>query len=484
MHKAVVGQIIFVLFLLAGCSLGPHYTPPCMDIPCQWHSPPSVGMTSSSPQCFLWWEALNDPTLNCLIQKAAHQNLDLHIAATRILEARAERKGKSADLYPHVDASATAGHLYYSKDALVNGILSSALSPAERNSVKRNVNFFELGFDADWEIDLFGVTEHEIKALKAKIEASEENLSDIWITLSAEVARNYIELRGFQQRLELMNKNICIQKDSIHLTKELVNIGTANTIDLRQAEEQLNILSAQRPLIQLSIDKAIHRISILLGYTPGELFCTLSQPSCLPCIPICKPIGVPSELLRRRPDIRKAERELAAATELIASAVASLFPRLSLQGFIGDISTQLHSLITAGSFTWFAAPQILMPIFNSRLIQQDIDLNKIKTRQALYEYQKTVLEALEETENAIASFHYELNRNCYLSQAQKDGVDAYTLTMQLYQKGLKDYLEVLVTNRSLLSTEDSYIQSQVDLLLHYIALYKSLGGGWETCHRE
>jgi len=465
---------ISMLGLLTGCTVGPKYEPPKMDVPCEWHTPPSDGMSAAESDCFTWWESLNDPLLNSLMQRAAQQNLDLFLAGTRILEARLARKGKEAERYPHVDGSVTGGHLYMSKDVLRSGILG-----AHRKHPKRNYNFFEVGFDANWEIDLFGYNKHEENAAQAKLESAEESLCDVWVTLSAEIARNYIELRGLQLRTQMILENIEDQKESIHLTHQLVDIGWASAIDLLQAEEQLSLLISQKPLLELSTDKAIHRLSVLLGCAPGELYPELCEIQQLPQLPYEKPIGLPSDLLRKRPDIRRAERNLAAATESVGSAVAALFPRFSLYGFVGEVGTRLRSFTNGSSPTWFAAPQLLFPILNSRLLTQDVELNKIQAQQALFEYQKTVLEALEEAENAMASFRYEWERNGHLNNSQAIDITAYQLTLQLYQRGIKDYIEVLSTHRSLLSAQDGYLQSQIDLLLHFVSLYKALGGGWD-----
>jgi multidrug efflux system outer membrane protein len=477
MRWTCFGQTLFIL--LVGCTVGPKYEgPPQMDIPSEWHTPPSDGMVAANPDCILWWEALNDPILNSLMQRAAQQNLDLFIAGTRILEARLERKGKEAELYPHIDGSVTAGHLYWSKD-LLNSIVGKC-GPHRHHSCRRNVNFFEAGFDADWEIDLFGFNKHEINAAQARVESTEESLCDIWITLSAEIARNYVELRGLQQRRNLILNNIETLQESVHLTQQLLTIGMVNSIDLLQIEGQLTQLYSQKPLLDLGIDKAIHRLSILLGDTPDTLFAELCPPQALPHLPCEKPVGIPSELLRRRPDIRRAERNLAAATESVGSAVAALYPRFSIYGFIGEIGTQLRSLTSNSGVTWFAAPQLLFPIFNSRLLTQDVEMNRLQARQALFEYQKSILAALEEVENALTSYRYEMERNEQLNRARFMDWQAYQLTYQLYQRGIKDYLEVLVTNRVLLAAEDAYLQGQVDLLLHYISLYKALGGGWDV----
>lgn len=477
MSQAFAWSHLF-LILLTGCTVGPKYIPPEIDVPNEWHSCPSEGMSMTNPDCFVWWESLNDPLLNELLQRAGQQNLDLFIAGTRILEARIGRKEKEAMQYPHIDGSVTPGHFYWSKD-LQKTLLGKCCSHQKHNC-KRNINFFEIGFDATWEIDLFGYHKHEINVAQAQIESTEESLCDLWVTLSAEIARNYIELRGSQQQKLLLEKNIIAQKEGVKLVQELLEIGTASAIDLLQAQEQVVLLLANVPLNDLAIDKSIHRLSILLGYAPGELCFELNELRELPLLPCERPIGIPSDLLRRRPDIRRAERNLAAATESVGSAVAALFPRFSLSGFVGEISTHLKTLTNGKGVTWFAAPQLLFPIFNSRLLTQDVELNKIRARQSLFEYQKTVLSSLEEVENAISAFRYETERNKHLNQVVQIDQEAYALTRQLYQEGVKDFLPVLISNRNLLSAEESYLQSQVDLLLHYVSLYKALGGGFKS----
>jgi len=470
--KKNAGWMMFAGYFLTGCmSVGPKYVPPCIDVPCEWATPLKYDLNTDPSINFVWWESLNDPILNSLIERGALQNLDVYIAISRIQEARAVGVGMKAGLYPHIDATVNYGHVHYS-----NKILRDILGKKGLSGSHRDINFFEAGFDAEWEIDLFGKTAHDIQASYAEVGASIEGLRDTMVTLSAEIAKNYIELRGQQLLLDLTKKNIEAQKDTIRLTQSLIQSGFSNIIDQWHTEEQLRLLTAEKPLIELSIQQAIHRISILLGFLPGDLFCELAAHRALPVLPCYKPLGIPSELLRNRPDIRQAEREVAAATERVGSAMADLFPRLSLRGFIGDLTTNLSQ----AGFAWFAGPQILAPIFNSRLIQQDIDLNKIKTKRAIFTYQKTVLNALEETENAIASFHQELERHQQLSLAQQYSQQAYEQSFQLYRRGLKDFLEVLVSQRSLNTIEDALLKSQIQLSKHFIALYKALGGGWEV----
>lgn len=461
--------IILLLILLTGCSKGPAYIPPIDTMPEQWKNSESI--ETCSMDHFIWWEAFNDPVLESLLKKAEQQNLDLSLACTRIQEARLELKGKQANRYPRIDGSLAGGHFYTGNGRLLREIAGCSC----HHKKKRSINFFEAGFDASWEIDLFGAVQHEINASQAKVEAVEENYWDAWVTLSAEVARNYIELRSLQQHKNLLQENIVSQEDAILLIQQLLNIGDASSLDLLIAENELNELYAQRPLLDLGIEKSLLTLSILLGEVPSSTLCELEDPAPLPSFQCERPLFIPSELLQRRPDIRQAERELAAATEMIGVAVASLYPRLSITAFIGDISTQLKQL-TCSSATWLAAPQILFPLFNSRMLQQDVSFNKIRTEQALLKYQKTVIKGLEEVERALASLRYESERNDILQQALEKNRLTFELTLDLFQRGVNDYLTVIRANRSLISAQESYLQSNAELLVQYVALYKALGG--------
>lgn len=458
-----------LILLLAGCMVGPKYEPPCIEMPCEWHTE-NENFAEEFPDNFEWWKQFEDPQLNCLIERALSQNLDLYLGAARILEARREYEGGNSAFFPHIDGSANYGHVGYNKKIL-NRILCH-----EKGTGRKNIDFYEYGFDAEWEIDLFGKRRHEKNALRAKAEAAELDYALIQISLLAEIAKNYMELRGFQQHLKRLDQEIYAQNDTLTLSEGLMHGGFASSVDFSQAKEQLSILQSERPEILLSIQKSIHHLAILLGLQPSELYYELEEVKPLPELPCQKPIGVPSDLLRRRPDIRKAERNLAASVEMVGSAVASLFPNFTLRGFIGDIGT----FCSGGSFTWFGGSSLLLPLFNSRMLKQDLELSEIKAEEACYEYQKTVLAALEESENAIASFHAELEKNRHLEDAVALSYDAYQQKLDLFKNGFKDYLEVLTTERSFLAEEKAYLESQVALLINYIALYKSLGGCFDV----
>lgn len=479
MKKSYIPPICLALFL-SGCRVGPTYYGPEAYVPREWHSEVT---STKAPDDLAWWKNLQDPMLDQLIEYAADQNLDLKIAAMRVLQARAEVKAKKGDLYPHADASANYDHLYYSKDALVNGLLGTAL-PVGCKHVQRNVNFYEVGFDADWEIDLFGLTAHEIAAAKAHADGVEDALCHVWVTLSAEIAKNYIELRGLQRRLDIAKKSIDNQSEAVRLSEELYTKGFISESDYSQIQSQLNIQKADLPLLEQSISRTIHRLSILLGYPPGDLFECLAKPASLPQIPSEATVGMPSDLLRRRPDIRRAERELAAATERVGSAVASLFPRFSLRAFVGDISTRAGSLFSPASATWLAGPQVLLPIFNSHLILQDIEYNKLLNCEAIYTYQKTVLEALEEAENAISSLQFGQERYKNLTESYQLNQKSAAFAKELYDKGFSDHFALIKAEQTFAIADDAMVQAQVDLLLDYVALYKALGGSWtlESCY--
>jgi NodT family efflux transporter outer membrane factor (OMF) lipoprotein len=468
---------LITLLLLSSCTVGPVYESPGVEFPCDWHEQIPDQVTKNDPGAVIWWENLQDPILNELMQTAACENLDLKIACLRVLQARTVAKAKKADLYPRLDGSATYDHIYFSKQAAVD-TLQSMGAVVDPNNVNRNIDLYEIGFDAEWEIDLFGYTRHEIAALKAQAEAAEENLCDVWVTLSAEIAKNYIELRGFQQRRVILEHNLQNQKEIITLTQELVDRGVVNKTEYNQKKAEWNQMRSELSIIDYNISSAIHHISILLGKAPGELHCLLEPLGDLPQISSCISIGVPSDLLRRRPDIRSAERNLAAATEKIGSAIAALFPRFSLRGFVGDISTNSGALFNPASATWFAGPMVLVPIFNSRLLLQDVKYNKLATQEAFYTYQKTVLAALEESENAIVAFRLGGERLDFLTEAYEENETALAYASELFDRGVNNSFEVNQVEKAMLNAEDAMIQGRVGLLLNYVALYKALGGSW------
>lgn len=459
---------LILLTLLAGCNSSSKYAPPDLDMPCHWNNPPPPQDIHEDEDMVTWWKSFNDPILEWLIETASEQNIDLYIAMTRICEARYERKGAEAPYYPRIDATCSNSYLH-TQNKIVNHLFDNNITN------KKTFNLFEAGFDADWELDFFGKGNYDRRSLQAKLEATEENYYDIWITLSAEIARNYVELRGYQHRLVLLDNTLQDQKEAISLLQELNKTGLQSSVENSMAEELLYQFEAERPLLLLAADKVIYRLAILLGYAPGDLMCVLAPPGEIPAIPDLLCVGMPSDLLRRRPDIRVAERQLAAATESVGSAIADMFPRLSIRGFIGDIATNLKSF----NIGYFLSPRLIMPLLNSSTVKQDVTINRIRAHRACFEYQKTVLNALEEAELAMATLRAESDRSHALFNAYRSSQKAYDFNKELYTNGLRDYRELLISHKNVSSTQDAYTQSQVALLSAYISLYKAMGGTWK-----
>lgn len=462
-----------ICLLFAGCARQPLMECP-YEIPEVWHTDISETPLVESECLPAFWEALNDPALTYLIEQAGAQNLDLQIAATRVLQARTEANGKSGDLFPSIDASFTCGRVSYNKKAIENILV-------RRNCLGNSrFNFFEIGFDAEWELDFFGMKTHEINALVAHEKGTEEELSLVFVTLSGEIAKTYVELRNLQNRQALLLKKRDLQLSNIEQLETLENRGLEDIRALPLAKSTLSKLDAELSSFEQDIGAAIRRLSILIGQAPGHLFSYLETCQTLPEIPCALPIGLPSSLLQRRPDIRKAEYALEEALERTESAIAALYPRFSLWGFAGNINQRAGSLFNSSSFTWAAGPQILLPIFNSKLLLQDVEYNNLSTQEALLRYQKTVLEALEEAENAISAYLNELKRSRYLDQSYRLVYSAQENDERLYQRGLISRLALIHAEQETLEAAESALQGKAALLFRYIALYKALGGSWDA----
>jgi NodT family efflux transporter outer membrane factor (OMF) lipoprotein len=416
-----------------------------------------------------WWKTFNDPVLDSLITRAVESNLDLLIAEARIREARFQSGVVSSELWPSVETSAS-----YSRSRRSQGI--SVIPPKAR--LKRNL--YEAGFDASWEIDLFGGKRHAIEAARADIDAAVENRRDVLVTLLAEVARNYIEVRGFQRRLAIVRSNVGVQQETVEITRTRFKAGLSSELDAVQAEALLATTQSQIPTLESSMKQAIHRIGILLGQKPDALQAGLTKGSPIPSAPAMVPVGLPSDLLRRRPDVRRAERELAAATARIGVATANFFPKFSLTGDFGFQTEDLNIFSLTRSRYWSFGPTIRWPIFQAGRIRANVKVQNARQEQVLVNYEKAVLTALEDVENALVIFAGEQVRYKNLTDAVNASRHAVELANELFSKGLANFLSVLDAERSLYTSEDSLIQSERTVSLNLVTLYKALGGGWEA----
>jgi outer membrane protein, multidrug efflux system len=459
--------------------VGPNYHPPKATVPDAYHQQAGAGGTNTDATVGNWWATLNDPELTALIDRAVRANLDLKIASSRILEARAARRVTRADLLPTVASTNTVQRV---RGGLTAGLFnvnkgssrgSSLLTPFESS-------VYQLGFDASWEIDFFGGRRRALEAATADVAAIAEARRDTHVSLLAEVARNYSELRGFQRRLDITNQNIKLQQDSLELTRVRADAGLGTQLDVERQAAQLDSTHALVPSLEAAEIQTIHRLGVLLGEEPGTLLNELTRTKPLPTVPPAVPVGLPADLLKRRPDIREAEARVAAETARVGVARADLFPKILLNGAAGRQATEPSGLtLGAGNFFSFG-PAITLPIFTGGRIRGNIEAQKQRLEQALTQYQSAVLRSLEETENSLVAYGHEKARQERLVAAVEASRQATMLANELYTRGLSDFLSVLDAQRQQLAAEDELAQSDTAVVTNLVALYKALGGGWEA----
>jgi len=443
-------------------------------IPSKFHS--EAPGTTPDPAVEQWWAGFHDAELNSLIERAARNNLDLKIAMSRLLEARAERGVAKSGLLPSVEFSTTPQHV---RGGLTQGIFrpnegsqSSLLAPYETNILQQ-------GFDASWEIDLFGGKRHALRAASADVAAMEEARRDTLVSLMGEVARNYSELRGAQRRLEIAESNIRLQSDSLDLTKVRAEAGLGTELDVERQASQLAATQATVPALETARQASIHRLSVLLGEEPASLTSELTEARPLPATPPVVPVGLSGDLLKRRPDIRRADDEITAASERVGVARSDFFPKITLTGTVGRQGTSFSGL-TLGAGNFFAVgPAIKLPLFTGGRLRSNLQVQKQRYYQAQVEYQSTVLRGLEETENALTAYGREQERREHLQAAVEASRQATQLANELYTRGLADFLAVLDAQRQQLAVEDDLVQSDTAVVTDLVALYKALGGGWK-----
>jgi multidrug efflux system outer membrane protein len=452
--------------------VGPDFQKPQPSIPAQWGELPQTGIVTSQEPVVRWWSVFRDPALDSLIERAVRSNLDLRLARARIREARAQRAFVAADRLPAVDVSGSYTRLRSSEN--VSGSQSAGTSGSGGSQ-----DLFLAGFDAGWELDIFGGVRRSIEAADASLAASVENRRDVLVTLLAEVARNYLEVRGNQKRISIARANIEIQSKTLDLTRGRFEAGLGSKLEIAQAEAQLTTTESQIPALETSMKQAIHRLSVLLGQRPTALTSELSEIAVIPPAPPEVPVGLPSDLLRRRPDVRQAEWELAAATARIGVATADLFPRFSLTGSFGLTSADAGDFFDAGSRFWAVGPAIRWPIFDAGRIRANIQVQNARQEQALVVYENTVLESLEEVENALVAYSKEHSVRRSLVRAVDANRSALEISTELFSKGLVDFLNVLQAQGALSLSQDLLVQSDQRISTSLVSLFKALGGGWE-----
>lgn len=473
--SSLVLVLAAVTVFVGGCMVGPDYHRTQVSVPAAYpYSQPVTAPTNQTTQDLSqWWRVFGDSELDKLIEQATRANFDLRLAQARVREARAQAGIARSALLPAANANGEYSRQRFSENS-ANGLL------ARGSGQSLTQNIFDAGFDANWELDIFGGNRRGLQAANADLEATEESRRGVLITVIGEVGLGYFDLRGLQKQLAVARDNLRLQEDTLVLTRDRFRAGLANELDTARAEAQAANTRSQIPLLEQDIQRSIHRLSILVGKEPSELESQLAAPAPIPLATPGIPVGLPSDLLRRRPDIRQAEREVAAATARVGVATADLFPRFFLTGAAGLQSLSASDFFTAGSRFWSFGPSMRWPIFTGGRIRQNIKVQNARQEQSLIRYEQTVLTSLEEVENALVACGKEEEHYRALAQSESANRRAVELADERYRSGLVDFLNVLETQRSLLSVQDDLARSERTTDQNLVRLYKALGGGWEN----
>lgn len=459
--------LLSAVLIASACAVGPDYTPPAAQ-DTNWHSTLPAGVSTAAPLA-AWWEGFHDPALDDLILEAAANNHDVRIALANIKQARALRRAAASDFYPAVRAGASGER---------QG-LSSATS-SNRSNAERERDSYDAGLDAAWELDLFGRVQRATEAADADLAAAEANRQDVMLSVLAEVARNYFEVRGLQKRIAVTERNIALLAEVESVAEARYKNGASSGLDLARARAAREAVAATLPALEADMKAGIHRISVLTGQNPEAYLALLSESKPLPAPPDLVPVGLRSELLRRRPDIRIAERSLAAATARIGVAETELFPRISLTGNVGTSARMFSDLFTSGGFNYAFGGLVDWPLLQGGKLRADIAAAEAGAEGRLAAYEQTVLKAFEETENALTRYGREWQSLKSYRTAAKAQQEAFEIAKLRYESGEDEFLILLDAERQLVEAEDNQILSETRILTHLTQLYKTLGGGWEN----
>ncbi len=468
MRIAAVLSLALTALTSPGCfAVGPDYAPPNLPAPSAWSTGLRGGLNAEETEpgaLASWWTTLHDPVLSSLIERALAANLDLREARARVREARARRGIARAGLFPVIGST---GSVRRSRSS-------------ENSGSGDTLDLYDVGFNASWELDVFGGARRAVEAAEAELQASREDLRNILVSLLAEVALNYVDVRSFQTRLSIAEANLGTQTETYAITRWRSEAGLTTELDIEQARFNLEETRAQIPSLQTGLEQAKNRLAVLLGEPPGALHAEMEDREPIPVTPLEVAVGVPADALRRRPDVRGAERLLAAQTAQIGVASADLYPKLSLLGSIGLESLSASDLFRAGSHTYGIGPTVTWPIFDAGAIRNNIEVQSALQEQALIKYEAAILSALEEVENALAAYADEQLRRESLGEATAAARRAVSLAGDQYSSGLIDFQVVLSAQRSLLSLQDQLAVSEAQVTSNLISLYKALGGGWTS----
>lgn len=486
-------EILFCL-ILGGCMVGPNYTPPENNVGTEWNGALQSEIALAETPLVKWWEVFEDPLLSKYMSQAAENNQDVLTAMSRVVQARALRQIAASSFYPQIGADVNATRTYFSKNGPVFAIGPSVGSvPGTVSPVTgldfdvqapQTQNLYNALFDASWEIDLFGKTRRAVEAADAVVESTIEKRNEVLISVMGEIGSNYIELRSFQEREKLVAQNIEILEQKALLIRKQYEVGFTSRLDDENIQGLLSSERAKLPDLKAQIYRSIYTLSILIGLAPEALLDELLAQRALPKLPEKVAVGLRSDLLRRRPDIRRAERDLAAATANIGVAIAAYFPTFTLVGDAGFQTLTLKNLFSLASRTWAGGGDLNMPIFEGGKITGNVQAKRAETAAVGHTYQQTVLNALEETESAIISYNQDLLALKETQDAASRYHELVFLSKERNERGLISRLNVLDSEREYNQSEQTVLDRDSGALLDLIKLYKSLGGGWECTESD
>lgn len=455
-----------VAMVLAACVVGPDYREPQVATPDRFIGTGGPQFSAADIERD-FWRSFGDEELSGLIEQALKANHDIRIAQARLREARALRGEARLDLAPTVTASAAGTEVRASERQL------GPLSPDQREQ-----DYYEASFDAFWELDFFGRVRRNVEASSAEVQAAEAGVYATQVSITAEVARNYFELRGAQHQLEVAQRNAENQRETVRITGARLQAGRGTSFDTSRAEAQLSATLATIPDLEAAVTRSILRLGVLTGQAPEALMGELSIAKPLPALATTHSIGTPEALLRRRPDIRIAERELASATAQIGVAVGDLFPRITFVGRWGFDALERSDLGNAASATYAFGPSIQWAAFDLGRVRQRIQQREAAADRALARYEQTVLQALEETDASLTAYAKAMVKQEHLQASATASLDAAALARTRFESGVADFLAVLDAERSALAAEDQLARSQTQTATALLATYKALGGGF------
>ncbi|QAY95958.1 RND transporter [Methylovirgula ligni] len=467
--------------LLAGCGVGPNFVPPDPSLPqnsffaAATHKPVVSTRSNEAPVDPDWWAFFRDRELTSLEQRVAATNLDVRTATIRLAESRYQRGATASSLFPTLDDNGSYKR-YQISNSVIEGVAGDQLPP----SALAPFNLFQQGFDASWELDIWGHVRRQIEAADADIDVAADQRRGALVSALAEVARDYVQLRGIQEQIRIARTNVKTETDILDITKDREKTGVVTGLDVENAAAQVDSLRATIPDLERQESEAINALSLLLDAPPGGLAAELAARGVIPPPPPRIPVGIPSDLARRRPDIRQAEAQLHEATADIGVAEAAFYPTVTLNGTVGFQALDLKSLWKGSSLEYNFGPGVTMPLFEGGKLTSTLNLRTAQQQEAWINYHETVLKAWHDVVNALVAYRTEAARHRELLQQVDHASKALDLARSRYRDGVEQFVTVLDAERTLLSAQQQAAQSATNVSTYIVALYKALGGGWEN----